>query len=158
MVSTCHSCKIGPGEMCATCRRVDQDELRIAHAPHDERPELTRWTPPQPSEQATPLPEDVEDALRRFVFNVFDLTPLQLLLLRHVRHGGTPCTFGKMLAAFMKGVVKYGDRSRAREWCEAVDGIVGEVSRQTASSMWNALCERMPHFRHFQSWPVKTKA
>jgi hypothetical protein len=144
--------------MCAECKRVDQDDLRIAHSPHDERPELGRWTPQQPSERATALPEDVEDALRRFVFDLFDLSPVHLLLLRHVRHGGTPCTFGMMLQATVMSLAKYGDRSRSREWCETVDAILGEVSRQTASAMWNRICERLPYFRHFQTWPVKTKA
>lgn len=51
-----------------------------------------------PSAGVTALPPDVEDALRRMLFVIFDFKPIELLMIQHVVHGHGVSTFRKPLA------------------------------------------------------------
>ena len=81
MISACHNCRIGPSKACLACRRVSQDDIRIQHTPHN-RSELQATTTAPASRKATDLPDEIEDKLRRFLFDLFDLDPIQLLMLQ----------------------------------------------------------------------------
>lgn len=147
----CHNCRRGPGPHCAKCRRVDQDDIRIRHSPHS-RAELQAAARPPASEPVTDLPADVENRLRIFMFDLFDLSPIQLLLLQHVRDGGTPGTFGRAFAAFVKSSVIYGDRSRRAQWERTCDEMGANVSRATAWAIWNGMLRRNPMLAVFRTW------
>ena len=128
---TCHNCPQGRGKHCARCRRVDQDDIRIQHSPHN-RAELQAAAIHPASEQATTLPADIEDTLRRFLFDLFDLDPIQLMLLRHVKQGGTPTTFGRVFAAFLKSSIIYGKRKQKARWertCQEIGAWISGAKR-----------------------------
>lgn len=148
---TCHNCPKGRGQHCVRCKRVDQDDIRIRRSPHN-RSELQAAAVLPPGEQATTLPADIEDALRRFLFDLFDLNPLQLLLLRHVKHGGTPNSFGRAFAAFIKGTITYGDRAQKARWERTVAEIGAHVSRATAWAIWDGMVKAHPLLAVFRIW------
>ncbi len=150
---TCHNCTKGVGEWCISCRRVDQDDHRIAHAPHI-RDDRTPCAPTR-NPKSTPLDEDAEDKFRRYIFDLRDLSQMQWVMLHHVWHGGSPSTFGAMFSDLLKHSGLYGDRTRRDEWERTVDELGPKVSRQTASLLWDRSCWRVPVLRHFQTWPVK---
>ena len=155
MIPGCHNCRIGPGALCASCKRVNQDDIRIRHAPHNRdayTPAVTIRSP-----KSTPLPDEAEDKFRRFIYGLRDLTIMQWRLLYHVWHGGSPSTFGAMVTDVIKRTGLYGDRERRAEWEAAVGAIGPHVSRQTASLIWNRLCNKFEVFRHFQTWPTKAR-
>ena len=120
MITACHNCRIGPSKACLTCRRVSQDDIRIQRTPHN-RSELQATTTPTAGRKSTDLPDEIEDKLRRFLFDLFDLDPIQLLMLQHVKQGGTPVSFGSTFARFLKSSIKYGDRERSADWNRAVE-------------------------------------
>lgn len=148
---TCHNCPKGLGAHCARCRRVDQDDIRIQHSPHN-RAELQATTTHPPSEQATALPAEIEDKLRRFLFDLFDLDPIQLLLLRHVKQGGTPATFGRHFAAFLKSSIIYGKRKHRARWERTCQEIGAWISRATAWAIWDGMVNKSPLLAVFQTW------
>lgn len=150
-VYTCHNCPDGRGPHCARCRRVDQDDIRIQHTPHN-RAELQAAAAQPTSERATGLPAEVEDRLRRFLFDLFDLSPVQLIMLRHVKHGGTPNSFGRAFAAFLKSSITYGDRARKAEWERTVEEIGAHVSRATAWAIWDGMVKAHPLLAVFRAW------
>lgn len=151
MIVACHNCRIGPSNACLTCRRVDQDDIRIRHTPHN-RAEYQAAAERPAGGRATELPDGVEDKLRRFLFDLFDLDPVQLLMLRHVRNGGTPVSFGAAFARFLKSSIKYGDRARRGEWERAVEGYGAHVGRATAKAIWDGMVRKLPLLTVFQSW------
>ena len=151
MITACHNCRIGPSKACLTCRRVSQDDIRIQHTPHN-RSELQATAPAPASRKATDLPDEVEDKLRRFLFDLFDLNPIQLLLLQHVRLRGTPVGFRNYFARFLKSSIKFGKRECAAEWERTVDEIGANIGRATAKAIWDGMVEKMPMFAIFQSW------
>lgn len=151
MISTCHNCRIGPSEACLACRRADYDDIRIQHSPHN-RAELQAAVARTAGEQATVLPADVEDRLRRFLFDLFDLSPVQLLMLRHVKHGGTPNSFGRVFAAFVKASITYGDRRQRERWERTCEEIGAHVSRATAWAIWDGMVKAHPLLAVFRTW------
>ena len=148
---TCHNCPRGRGPYCARCKRVDQDDIRIQHSPHN-RAELQAAAIHPPSERATTLPAEVEDKLRRFLFDLFDLDPIQLLLLRHVKQGGTPATFGRTFSAFLKSSIIYGKRKQKARWDRACEEIGAWISRATAWAIWDGMVKKSPLLAIFQTW------
>lgn len=148
---TCHNCPKGRGQHCVRCERVTQDDIRIQHSPHN-RSELQAAAIRPPSEQATTLPADIEDTLRRFLFDLFDLDPIQLLFLRHVKQGGTPNTFGHTFAAFLKSSIIYGKREHRARWNRTCDEIGALISRATAWAIWNGMVKKQPILAIFQTW------
>lgn len=151
MITGCHSCKIGPGDACATCKRASQDDIRIAHTPHN-RSELQAALPQPTSEQATTLPADIENTLRCFLFDLFDLDPIQLLLLQHIRQHGTPVSFRSYFAKFLKSSIKYGVRESRDEWEQTVDRIGANIGRATTKAIWDGMLAKMPLLALFQTW------
>lgn len=152
MIATCHNCRIGPNaKACAACKRVEHDDIRIAHSPHN-RTELQASAPQPASEQATSLPAEVEDTLRRFLFDLFDLDPVQLMLLRHIKHGGTPTTFGRTFAAFLKSSIIYGKRQQKARWERTCEEIGAWITRATAWAIWDAMVKKSPLLEIFQTW------
>jgi hypothetical protein len=83
---------------------------------------------------------------------LFDLDPIQLLLLQHVRQNGTPTSFRDAFAKFLKGTIKYGERSRRAEWEQAVDEIGANIGRATTKAIWDNMIKEMPLLAVFQSW------
>lgn len=150
-IAACHNCKTGPGAHCADCKRVSQDDIRIQHTPHN-RSELQAATIQPRSERATPLPVDVEQKLRAFLFDLFDLSPIRLLLLQHVRQHGTPVSFRGYFLKFLKDSIKYGVRERKPEWDALCEQIGAHIGRATAKAMWDNMLEQNPLFAVFQSW------
>lgn len=121
MTSTaCHNCKRGPGPSCATCRRVDQDDIRIAHTPHS-RAELVALTP-QEAASATGLPPDVEDTLRQALIGLFDLDPIELLLVQHIVRRHNLSTFGQVMAKVAARICRYrgSEKAQAHAMKEAI--------------------------------------
>ena len=151
MITACHNCRIGPSKACLTCRRVSQDDIRIQHTPHN-RSELQGTTTAPASRKATDLPDEVEDKLRRFLFDLFDLDPIQLLMLQHVKQGGTPVSFGATFARFLKASIKYGDRERRADWNRAVETYGAHIGRATAKAIWDGMVKKSPLLAVFQTW------
>lgn len=147
----CHNCTKGRGKHCAQCRRVDQDDIRIQHSPHN-RAELQPAAIHPASEQVTTLPADIEDTLRRFLFDLFDLNPLQLMLLRHVKQDGTPTTFGRAFSSFLKSSIIYGKRNHRDRWNRTCDEIGAWISRATAWAIWDGMVKKQPLLAIFQTW------
>lgn len=150
-IYTCHNCPEGRGPHCARCHRVDQDDIRIQHTPHN-RSELQAAANQPASGRATDLPDEIEDRLRRFLFDLFDLSPVQLLLLQHVKHGGTPNSFGRAFAAFVKSTITYGDRAQKARWERTVSEIGAHVSRATAWAIWDGMVKAHPLLAVFRTW------
>lgn len=100
----------------------------------------------------TSLPEDIEDTIRQALFNLFDLEPVQLMLLCHVRHGGTPNTFGREFSAFLKSSIKYGKRRYKARWHRTCAEIGAIINRATAWAIWNAMVRKTPLLAIFQTW------
>lgn len=151
MVIACHNCRLGVGKHCETCRRVSQDDIRIQHTPHN-RSEMQAAMPQAASEQATSLPADIEDTLRQFLFDLFDLDPIQLLLLQHVRRRGTPVSFRHYFAKFLKASIKYGDRAHKERWEQMVDEVGANIGRATAKAIWDGMVKKSPLLAVFQTW------
>lgn len=148
---TCHNCPQGRGPHCVHCKRVNQDDIRIQHSPHN-RTELQAATIRPASEKATNLPDDIEDTLRRFLFDLFDLDPIQLMLLRHVKQGGTPNTFGRAFAKFLKASIIYGKRKHRARWDRTCEEIGAWISRATAWAIWDGMIQKAPLLALFQTW------
>ena len=151
MVTACHNCRLGVGKHCETCKRVSQDDIRIQHTPHN-RSEMQAAMPQPASEQATGLPSDIEDKLRQFLFDLFDLDPIQLLLLQHVRRHGTPVSFRAYFAKFLKNSIKYGNRAHKERWEQMVDEVGANIGRATAKAIWDGMVKKSPLLAVFQTW------
>lgn len=137
MISACHNCQYYGTRRCLKCKRIEQDDIRIQHTPHN-RDELTVSHIQQPSTPATRLPEDVEDILRRLLCTVTALAPLDALLVLHVAQGGTPSTFGSYINRFKAQCNGYG----------------AEISRATAKAKWESICKRFSPFAALRSWGI----
>ena len=74
----CHKCKWSGTDRCLTCTRGDENTKHKQYI-------IEGYEAPQPdtsgSEQVTSLPDEAEDKLRKFLYDMFDLTPLELLCL-----------------------------------------------------------------------------
>ena len=151
MITACHNCRRGIGKHCETCKRVSQDDIRIQHTPHN-RSEMQAAMPQPASEQATGLPGDIEDKLRQFLFDLFDLDPIQLLLLQHVRRHGTPVSFRAYFAKFLKNSIKYGNRAHKERWEQMVDEVGANIGRATAKAIWDGMVKKSPLLAVFQTW------
>lgn len=136
-IIACHSCRKGVGKHCEACRRVSQDDIRISHSPHN-RSELQATKIQQPSEQATALPEDVEDTLRRLLCTITGFKTLDIVLLIHIAKGGTPGNFGRALNELIAEAKTYGS----------------EISRATAMAKWKAIVRKFAPFRALRSWGI----
>lgn len=170
-VSTCHNCRIGPSAVCFNCKRIEHDDIRRRHGiSSDEHEKLAAAsaaasynrhaadnTDTGERSTTTGLPPEVEDVVRRWLYDVLDLRPFDLLLLAHVRRGGSPATFGLALADFVKSLSKYGDRSRKAEWHDIVGKIGPQVSRQTATTAWASIVSRVPTLGALRTWPSKPR-
>lgn len=110
----CHNCKRGRGQWCVKCRRVDQDDQRIQRRPSFSENNTRPAFPNKPSERATSLPVDVEDTLRIAMCGLFDLKPLELLLVQHIVHGRPLSTFGEAIEQVRKKISKYRGSEKAQ--------------------------------------------
>ena len=80
----CHKCPYAGTDKCITCTRGDENTQHKQYV-------LEGYDPPQHdtsgSEQVTPLPDEVEDKMRKFLYDLFDLTPLELLCFLGIMRG-----------------------------------------------------------------------
>lgn len=124
---------------CSSCKRTNQDDIRIAKTPKNERPELTvQATKPAEPEQITALPADVEDTLRSLLCTICGFDMLDALLLLHVAKGGTPGNFGRIIKQLTAEAATYGD----------------QIGRATAKAKWVAICKKFEPFAAMRSWGI----
>ena len=87
----CHKCPLnGKGnEQCIQCcsEDVEQYNYKYSHYILDcyDAPEQ----PKQEPMKATPFTEETEDCLRKALYDIFDLSPLELLTLQGIMHNKT---------------------------------------------------------------------
>lgn len=130
---TCHNCKRGRGPHCVRCRRIDFDDIRIQHKPHN-REELQAATITLPWGQVTNLPADVENALRHFLFAVTSLDALQFIAALHLLRRGRRRALAKTIRAFAADVRAHlmGPRAHATVWAKWKN-VVGRLPELCAA-------------------------
>lgn len=121
---------------CISCKRTNQDDIRIEKSPHNVRPDLKQAVKQEPSEQATNLPEEIENTLRRILMTITALDPLDALMLLHVANGGTPTTFGRFVNRVFDEARLYGP----------------SITRMTARAKWLAICKTFAPFAKLRQW------
>lgn len=121
---------------CINCKRANQDDIRIEKSPHNVRPDLNQAVKQEPSEQATTLPAEAEDTLRRMLMTITALDPLDALMLLHVAKGGTPSTFGRFVNRVSDKARLYGP----------------SITRMTARAKWLAICKTFAPFAKLRQW------
>ena len=100
MALGCHNCHgRKTRSRCATCKRIDHDDLRIAKTPHVANPDLVAAASPAKS-RADEMTERFVDALRVFL----DLSPSQLLTLQSLALGRSPAAHFRRVAKFALAV------------------------------------------------------
>ena len=135
-VFACHNCDIGPGPACYECKRVDQDDIRISHSPHN-REELQATMQQAASEKATSLPDETEDALRLFLVTVTGLDVVSFVAaLHYMRRGGRRRLAG-VIRRFAADVREYNG---------------AKLSRATVFAKWQAITEKIPELAAVRSW------
>lgn len=126
-----------PGPFCWTCKRAtEHDDIRIQHFPHN-RDELTPSTIQPPAEPCTALPEAVEDALRRFIYTLTELDPLEIVATLHLARRGTSRTVAAAIENYAAAIRSYHG---------------GRMSRATIKARWEALTRAMPELAAARSW------
>jgi len=151
MVTACHNCDRGPGDACLTCKRIDQDDIRIKREPKNVNPELgeATYTPdpaaaiggyaPPPAGTATELPEDDEDALRRFLATVTSLDALSFLAALHFARCGRSRNLARAVRDFAADVRAYKASARG-------------MRRATIQAKWETLVAKIPALAVLRSW------
>ena len=126
-----------PGPFCWTCKRAtEHDDIRIRHSPHN-RDELTPSTIQPPAEPCTALPEAVEDTLRRFIYTLTELDPLEILAALHLARRGTSRTVAAAIENYAAAIRTYHG---------------GRMSRATLKNKWEALIQAVPELAAARSW------
>ena len=151
MVTACHNCTRGPGAACITCKRIDQDDIRIKREPKNVNPELCEatYTPdpasaidgdePPPAKTATGLPELDEDTLRRFLATVTSLDALSFLAALHFARRGRSRNLAQAVRDFAADVRAYAAGAHG-------------MQRATVTAKWNTLTRKIPALAVFRSW------
>lgn len=151
MVTACHNCDRGPGDACLTCKRIDQDDIRIKREPKNINPELgeATYTPdpaaaidgyePPPANTATGLSEGDEDALRRFLATVTGLDALAFLAALHFARRGRSRNLAQAVRDFAADVRAYKASARG-------------MSRATIQKKWKTLVAMIPALAVFRTW------
>ena len=150
MVTACHNCTRGPGAACITCKRIDQDDIRIKREPKNVNPELgeATYTPytaaaidggDDARQGATTLPEDDEDALRRFLSSVTSLDALSFLAALHFARRGRSRNLAQAVRDFAADVRAYKTSASG-------------MSRATIQMKWKSLVAKIPALSVFRSW------
>ena len=135
-VCACHSCNTGPGPACFKCKRVEYDDIRISHSPHN-RDELQATMQQAASEKATSLPDETEDALRRFLATATGLDVVSFVAaLHYMRRGGRRRLAG-IIRRFAADVREYNG---------------AKLSRATVFAKWRAITEKIPELAAVRSW------
>lgn len=153
MVTACHNCTRGPGAACITCKRIDQDDIRIKREPKNVNPELGEATyTPDPAaaidggddarQSATTLPADDEDALRRFLATVTSLDALSFLAALHFARRGRSRNLAKAVRDFAADVRAYTASERG-------------MCRATIWAKWESLVAKIPAIAVLRSWPKR---
>lgn len=120
----CHNCpdRSNPDrlEKCLKCNRAD-DMSYHGTTVHLNGKEVAAPPPTQPR-QVTNLPPDVEDKLREAMCSLFDLDPIELLLVQHLIRGGKLSTFADRLVKVTNRIVRYrgSERAQAHAMKEAI--------------------------------------
>ena len=135
-----------------TCKRIDQDDIRIKREPKNVNPELGEATyTPDPAAaidggddarqgaRTTTLPENDEDALRRFLATVTGLDALAFLAALHFARRGRSRNLAKVIRDFAADV---------RAYTASESGM----SRSTITAKWNTLVAKIPALSVFRSW------
>jgi len=138
-VIACHNCKVGPSRACFTCRRVSQDDIRIAHTPHN-RSEMQIAANYAPSAKATNLPDEDEDALRKLLATVAGLDVLQFIAALHMARHGRCRHIAKAVRDAAEDVRSY------------YSGEAFKIGRATVQAKWHALCRKIPELAAVQAW------
>ena len=142
-VHTCHNCKYnGIGDSrCITCNRVAQDDIRIKRTPHVTNEMMVNNPPTDPHPSGvTDLPVEVENKLRIAIANLFDLSPIQLLLVQHLIRGYRMSSFGDRLIQISSHISKCRGSKRAM-----------------AGMMRNSIVEKFPALAVILGGEAKTK-
>lgn len=151
MVTACHNCDRGPGDACLTCKRIDQDDIRIEREPKNVNPELgeASYTPdpaaaidgyePPPAKTATGLPEGDEDALRLFLATVTSLDALAFLAALHFARRGRSRNLAQAVRDFAADVRAYKASARG-------------MRRATIQAKWETLVAKIPALAVLRSW------
>jgi hypothetical protein len=150
MVTACHNCTRGPGAACITCKRIDQDDIRIKREPKNVNPELGEATyTPDPAaaidggddarQGATTLPADDEDTLRRFLATVTGLDALAFLAALHFARRGRSRNLAQAVRDFAADVRAYNASARG-------------MSRATIWAKWESLVAKIPALAVLRSW------
>lgn len=130
-VFACHNCTKGRGLHCVHCRRVDQDDIRIQHSPHN-KAEFQTSTIQTASGRATSLPEDAEDALRRFLATVAGLDVLSFVAALHFARRGGRGRLAATLRQFAADIRSYrgGAPDKAVIWAKwhSTKGKIPEIA------------------------------
>ena len=117
----CHKCQydgLGSAE-CLKC--VGSKDLRLSnkfvHLSDDFQVRAKKQTTPR---NVTRLMGDAEDVLRMFLCELFDLPPLQILMMIHLMHDGQLTTFGSFTANVHSLTRQRMTRQRAHQIKEAL--------------------------------------
>ena len=144
-VCACHNCKNGVGQHCITCRRINQDDIRIKRNPHNINPELTKELTTSADagkepELATPINPNAEDVLRLMLATFAALSPLELLLVIHsATRRAYP--FEEYLRTFVDKIQQYENDDSGRMF-----------SRATLKAAWESIAAKNPAFAVLRSW------
>ena len=134
MVTACHNCDRGPGAACITCKRIDQDDIRIKREPKNVNPELGEAT-------YTPDPAAAIDGGD------------------DARQGAT--TLPADALAFL-AALHFARRGRSRNLAQAVRDFAADVRAYKASARgmrrgtiqvkWKTLVAKIPALAVLRSW------
>lgn len=152
MVTACHNCTRGPGAACITCKRIDQDDIRIRREPKNRNPDLgTATNMPDPAaaidgdddarQGATTLPADDEDALRRFLATVTGLDALAFLAALHLARRGRSRTIADALRTLTAQM-----NTRCR------DEQVARYGRAAILAKYKTITRKIPELAVIRRW------
>lgn len=127
-----------PGPFCWTCKRgTEHDDIRIRHSAHN-RDDLTPATIRKGENgHIANLAEDEENALRRFVYTLTELDPLEIVTTLHIARRGTSRTVAAAIENYATAIRTYHG---------------GRMSRETINARWKALTRAVPELAAAKSW------
>lgn len=96
----CHKCPHDGMKSAACLSCTSAESYDYSHGLHVADGYDAPQAPTVGSAPITAFGEDVEDGLRRFLFDLFDLAPLELLLMRAIMRGKSLTDFARETAAF----------------------------------------------------------
>jgi len=116
MITACHSCELNGKQdpRCLNCRRVNQDDIRIAKTPHTRSEMVAAQPQAEPYGYCTKLPHEVEDTLRQAMASFWGLDPIELLCVQHIMRGQRLSAFGNTLRKIYQRIGKYRGSERAQ--------------------------------------------